>query len=111
MSFHKALGLAIPDHPVEEVEGMLLIDGIAGDSDPIDEDWSCGEDDSGGNGEVEVGGEGEECTSESNTSVRNVPTRAEGPVEVRGDAWINALVKIDLALVYLSNLLLLLEQF
>lgn len=111
MSLHETLGLAISDHPVEEVERMLLIDGIASDSDPIYEDWSYGKDDSCRNGEVEVGGEGEACTTESNSSKWNVPTRAESPVEVRGDAWIDALVKIHLALMNLSNLLLLLEQF
>lgn len=111
MPFHETLGLAIPDHPVEEVERMLLIDGIAGDSDPVDEDWSCRKDNSGGDGEVEVGGEGEACTAESNPSIWDVPTRAEGPVEVSGDAWIDSLVKIDLTLLYLSNLLFLLEQF
>lgn len=111
MSFHETLGLAIPNHPVEEIKRMLLIDGIAGDSDPIYEDWGCRKDNSGGNGEVEVGGEGEACTSESNPSIGDVPTRAEGPVEVRGDAWIDTLVKIYLTLLNLSNLLLLPEQF
>ena len=90
---------------------MLLIDGVTGDSDPIDKYWGCRKDDSGGNGEVEVGGEGEACTSESNPSIWDVPTRAEGPVEVCGNAWIDTLVKIDLTLLYLPNLLLLLEQF
>lgn len=65
VAFDEALGLPVADHPVEEVERVLLIDGVSGDAQPINHDGHGGEDDSGGDGEVEVGGEGKEGAAHS----------------------------------------------
>jgi hypothetical protein len=108
--FDEALGLAVADDPVEEVEGVLLVDGVPGDAEPVDDDGHCRQHCARGDGEVEVGGEGEERAAEPGSEEGQVPARAEGPVEVGRDAGVDGLVERHLLLVHLAHLLLAAQQ-
>lgn len=110
VAFDEALGLPVAHDPVEEVERVLLIDGVAGDAQPVDDYGHGREDDSGGEREVEVGGEGEEAPAHSCPQHGQAPPCAEGPVEVGADAGVDGLVEIELMLVDFAYFLLALED-
>lgn len=110
VTLSETFGLAIADHPVEEIQRMLLVFGVSGDSQPVDGHRNNGEDNPCGDGEIEVGGEGEERTTESKAGVGQVEGRVEGSVEVGGNAGIDIFIEVDFDLLNLSHFLLLLEQ-
>lgn len=55
VALDKALSLSVSNHPVEEVQGVLLVDGVSCYSDPIDHNRHKRKDESCGYGEVEIG--------------------------------------------------------
>jgi hypothetical protein len=106
MTLDEAFSFSVADHPVEEVQGVLFIDGVSGDPEPIDDDRHGRQDHSGGNGEVEISGECEQRATNSCPNEWNVPSDIESPVEVGGDARVNSLVEFDLMFIDFSDLLL-----
>lgn len=110
MTLDEALGLPVADHPVEEVQGVLLVDGVSGDSEPIDDHRHGRKHHSGGNGEVEISGERQEGATNSCSNQGQVPSDTESPVEVGGDAGVDGLIQVNLVLVHLAHFLLALEH-
>jgi hypothetical protein len=106
VALDKALGLSVSNHPVEEVQGVLFVDGVSCDSDPIDHNRHERKDESRGNGEVEIGGEGEHGSTDSCTEDGKVPSCTESPVEMSGNAGVNALIKLDLMVIDFPHFLL-----
>jgi hypothetical protein len=106
MALDETFSLPVANHPVEEIQGVLLINGVPCDSEPVDNDGYCRQHCSRGNGEVEVSREGKDGTTNSCTDDGEVPTDTESPVEVSGDTRIDCLVELDLMLIDLSHLLL-----
>ena len=111
MQFSKTFGFAISDHPVEEIQHMMLVFGIPGGSQPINDNRNHGKPYSCGNAEREICGVGEERASDGQTKVGHVESWAECSVEVCGDTGVNAFIEVDLILMDLSNLLFFPEDF
>lgn len=110
MPFDEAFGLPVANNPVQEVKRVLLVDGVSGDAQPVNDHWHGREDDTGGDREVEVGAEGKDWAAHSCPENWEIPASTEGPVEVSCDARVNGFVKIDLMLVDFSDFLLALEN-
>ena len=58
VSFSEAFGLAISDHPVQEIKRMLLVLGVSGDSYPVYSNRNGSDYKSSGNGEIKIARKG-----------------------------------------------------
>ena len=101
---------SVTNHPVEEIESMMLVFGVSGGPQPVNSDGKCSHDNSGGNTAADVGMKGEERGSDADSKKRWIEVGVEGPVEMCGDGGIDMFIEINLILINLSNFLFPLKQ-
>ena len=110
ISFGEWFGFSVPNDPIQELAGSGFDQGVAWNSEEINQNWNSEEHCSHWNGEVEYGCEAEHSTAQSQTEFWNGNVVIKGSVVIGGDAGIDVLIQIDLILSYLTNGLFLSQQ-
>jgi len=110
VSFSPGFGFSVADNPVQKLAWFAFNQSVRSESDEVQNDWNSEKNGSGGNGEVEnksVGVQSEACNQ---TEFWDWKVVVEGSIVIRGDAWVDVLIQVDLVLGYLSDWLLFLQK-
>ena len=63
VQLYPAFCLTVADYPVQKLEGLVVVSGVAEVPKPVDVYWHCGQCNSGGDGEPKVAGVSKEGAS------------------------------------------------
>ncbi|CAM6005978.1 unnamed protein product [Sphagnum balticum] len=102
VELRKALGLPVPDHPVQEIQTVLLVERIPCDAEEINHYWDCQQHQPSGYREVEVRSVQKESTTYGQSQLGEVEATAEGSLEVGADGGIDVAIEIDFYLIDFS---------